>query len=44
MLLLGMKSLPLKEVGAKHLDRVGFLLDSYDLFIINLVTPVWLFE
>ncbi|KIW95627.1 phosphate:H+ symporter [Cladophialophora bantiana CBS 173.52] len=23
---------------------VGFFLDSYDLFIINLVTPVWLYE
>jgi PHS family inorganic phosphate transporter-like MFS transporter len=24
--------------------RVGFFLDSYDLFIINLVSPVWTYE
>ena len=23
---------------------VGFFLDSYDLFIINLVTPIWTYE
>ena len=26
------------------LHSVGFFLDSYDLFIINLVTPVWTYE
>ena len=27
-----------------HADSVGFFLDSYDLFIINLVTPIWTYE
>ena len=26
------------------MHSVGFFLDSYDLFIINLVTPVWTYE
>ena len=24
--------------------RTGFFLDSYDLFIVNLVTPIWTYE
>ena len=26
------------------MHSIGFFLDSYDLFIINLVTPVWTYE
>jgi PHS family inorganic phosphate transporter-like MFS transporter len=29
---------------AHLLDRAGFFLDSYDLFIINLVSPVWQYQ
>lgn len=36
----------LSNDGAYYADdsSVGFFLDSYDLFIVNLVTPVWTFE
>ncbi|RFU26307.1 hypothetical protein B7463_g10027, partial [Scytalidium lignicola] len=32
------------EVKLLAITGVGFFLDSYDLFIINLVTPVWTYE
>ena len=31
-------------ISTHVLDSVGFFLDSYDLFIINLVTPIWTYE
>ena len=29
---------------ANRYARAGFFLDSYDLFIVNLVTPIWTYE
>ncbi len=27
-----------------NVNSAGFFLDSYDLFIVNLVSPIWSFE
>ncbi len=36
---------PLVDTQRKLIKfSVGFMLDAYDLFIINLITPIWTYE
>ena len=44
---LGMRRKQLESIVCiltNHTPRIGFFLDSYDLFIVNLVTPIWAYE
>lgn len=41
---LGMRLELIVCILTNHAPRVGFFLDSYDLFIVNLVTPIWAYE
>lgn len=40
----GISFLSLDEIKLLSIAGVGFFLDSYDLFIINLVVPIWTYE